>query len=132
MPFAPLSTGGYANSAGLFTPSPVTVGTNLLGKYVWIFPSCGALSLLSNAEGDLLFGTSPSIDCSTPGFGGPGNTRAARAQAYWMNRIAEVARGWLPQIPPTIMTVEVDTPQPCTAGVAYPGTGSYLVPVLEF
>ncbi|MEA2695590.1 MAG: hypothetical protein QOJ16_4977 [Acidobacteriota bacterium] len=94
MPYADLSTGGFANSAGLFSGGPLT--STLAGQYVRIVDGCGAISLATNALGNLAFGTSGGTDCTTPGIGGAGNTHAAREQFYQVNRIKEVGRGWLP------------------------------------
>ncbi|HJX27349.1 MAG TPA: hypothetical protein VJ885_05515, partial [Thermoanaerobaculia bacterium] len=95
MPFTDLSSGGYTNSAGVYAyGSPVT--SSLSGQYVRIVDACGAISVPSDASGNLVFGTSPGTDCTTPGFGGAGNTNSARTQFYHVNRAKEMARGWLP------------------------------------
>ena len=46
----------------------------------------GAISNSTDC-GDLDFGTGAGTDCSTPGFGGTGNTHAARTQYYQVNLI---------------------------------------------
>jgi trimeric autotransporter adhesin len=96
MPFTNLSTGGFTNSAGVYNFGGGTVTSSLAGQYVRISDSCGAISLAANASGDLLFGTSAGLDCTTPGVGGAGNTHASRTQFYHVNRAKEAARGWLP------------------------------------
>jgi|CXWL01.1.fsa_nt_gi hypothetical protein len=93
MPFTNLSTGGFANSAGLFTAAAPT--STLNGQYVQISDSCGTISLAASG-GNLNFSTNTGTDCTTPGVGGAGNTRSARTQFYWLNRIKEVGRSWLP------------------------------------
>ncbi|MDX1999085.1 MAG: pre-peptidase C-terminal domain-containing protein [Thermoanaerobaculia bacterium] len=93
MPFANLSTGGFSNSAGLFTAAAPT--STLNGQYVQVSDGCGAISLAASG-GNLNFSTNTGTDCATPGVGGAGNTRAARTQFYWLNRIKEVGRSWLP------------------------------------
>jgi hypothetical protein len=124
MPFVQLSAGGYANSAGLFSSPGGAVGTDLSGNFVRISDYCGRLSQLPNADGDLFFGTSSGDDCSTPGFGGQGNTRAARSLTYEMNRGAEVARGWGLSIGQFL--VEADYPAPCAAGMDIFNAGPYF------
>ena len=51
---------------------------------VYITDNCGAISLASNGSGLIDFGNqgAAGTDCTTPGFGGAGNTHAARTQ-YW-------------------------------------------------
>jgi hypothetical protein len=99
MPFA--NTGltapdNFTNSAGVFEYSSGTVTSTLAGRYVRITDTCGAPSL-SSPTGDVAFGgVNGQHDCTTPGFGGGGNTAASRSGFYELNRIAEQARGWLP------------------------------------
>ncbi len=94
MPFTNLSTGGYTNSGGVFAGGSPT--SSLQGQYVRITDTCGSISLGVNGSGDLAFGTSGGTDCTTPGVGGAGNTHSSREQFYQVNRIKEVAKGWLP------------------------------------
>ncbi|HBL28061.1 MAG TPA: hypothetical protein DD490_14605 [Acidobacteria bacterium] len=96
MPFADLSTGGFTNSAGIFTHGGGAVSSTLNGQYVKISDGCGSISMSGDPDGNIAFGTSAGIDCSTPGVGGAGNTHSARTQFYHVNRVKEVARGWLP------------------------------------
>jgi hypothetical protein len=96
MPFTNLSTGGFANSAGVYSFSGGSLTSSLNGQYVRISDNCGAISLTADASGNLAFGTSGGTDCTTPGFGGAGNTHSARTQFYHVNRAKEAARGWLP------------------------------------
>ena len=96
MPFADVSSGGYANSAGLYSYPGGAVASTLNGLYVRIFDTCGAISQSASGSGRISFGSSPGTDCATPGTGGSGNTHAARTQFYHLNRIQEIARGWLP------------------------------------
>ncbi len=94
MPFTNLSTGGFTNSGGVFAGGSPT--SSLQGQYVRITDTCGSISLGTNGSGDLAFGTSGGTNCTTPGVGGAGNTHSSREQFYQVNRIKEVARGWLP------------------------------------
>jgi hypothetical protein len=96
MPFTNVSSGGFTNSAGVYSYPGGTVTSTLNGQYVAISDNCGAISVTANANGDLLFGTSGGTDCTTPGVGGAGNTHSARTQFYHVNRAKEIARGWLP------------------------------------
>ena len=99
MPFADLSTGDFADAAGRFNFSGAPVSSTLSGRYVGISDTCGPIAQNASAAGRISFGASVGTDCATPGFGGAGNTHAARTQFYHLNRIKQVARGWLPGNP---------------------------------
>jgi hypothetical protein len=98
MPFDRVThSGGTATTdAGGNIPASVsgTRTSTLSGQYVRMNDSCGSISLSSS--GDLDFGTSGGTNCTTPGFGGSGNTHASRSGFYELNRIKEMARGQLP------------------------------------
>ena len=85
----------FANSAGVFDYTSGNVTTTLSGKYVRISDACGAVSY-SQAGSMNLGGSNGQHDCTTPGFGGAGNTASARSAFYEINKIAEQARSWLP------------------------------------
>ncbi len=70
------------------------ITSNLRGEFVRMNDFCGSTSLTS--AGDIDFGTSGGTDCTTPGFGGAGNTHSSRTGFYELNRIKEQARGQLP------------------------------------
>ncbi len=99
MPFA--DTGlptpdNFTNSAGLFTYDSGDVVTKLAGKYVRIQDNCGAVSESVFGSGGLdLGGANGQHDCVSGGSS-PGNTAAARSAFYEINRIQEMARGYLP------------------------------------
>jgi hypothetical protein len=97
MPFADVSSGGFTNSAGVYGGTTAGINSTLQGQYVGINDNCGAISMASNAAGDILFGSSAqaATNCTTPGVGGAGNTKSARTQFYWLNRTKEQARGWV-------------------------------------
>ncbi len=116
-PFADLSTGGFSNSAGLYTYGGGSLTSSLNGEYVQITDTCGAISLSADGSGNLSFATSSGTDCTTPGVGGSGNTHAAREQFYQVNRVKEVGRGWLPSNTwlSQQLTVNVDLNQTCNA-----------------
>jgi len=98
MPYTDVSTQGgtVTTDSGGNLPAPVdgNIISTLFGQYVDIDDDCGAISLTSS--GDLDFGASGGTDCTTPGFGGAGNTHAARTSFYELNRISEMGRGQLP------------------------------------
>jgi hypothetical protein len=99
MPFANTglaSPNNFANSAGVFDWTSGTVTTTLSGRYVRISDACGSISASSSTGSINLGGTNGQHDCSTPGSGGAGNTAAARSAFYEVNKIEEMARGWLP------------------------------------
>ena len=116
-PYANLSSGGFTNSAGLYSFTSGTVTSTLAGQYVKITDTCGTLSQASDASGNIAFGTSAGTDCTTPGHGGAGNTHSAREQFYQVNRIKEVVRGWLPGNAwiNTQLNVNVNLNQVCNA-----------------
>jgi hypothetical protein len=116
MPFANLSSGGFSNSAGLYTFGGSAVSSTLQGQFVRINDTCGAISQGSDVDGNIIFGTSGGTDCTTPGNGGPGNTHSARTQFYQVNRAKEAARGWLNRAwLNQQLTANVDLNQTCNA-----------------
>jgi trimeric autotransporter adhesin len=99
MPFA--NTGlaapnNFADSAGVFDWVSGTTTTTLSGDFVRIADTCGAISLSSTTGNLALGGTNGQHDCQTPGVGGAGNTAASRTAFYEVNKLQEMARGWLP------------------------------------
>ena len=92
MPFA--DVGGETTDTGGNFSATGTVSTDLYGPYVNINDNCGSSSL--SGSGVLDWGTSGGTDCTTPGFGGAGNTHASRTGFYELNKIIEMARGQLP------------------------------------
>ena len=68
--------------------------TDFYGPYVNINDQCGTSSLTGSIYLD--WGTSGGIDCTTPGWGGAGNTHASRTGFYELNKMIEMARGQLP------------------------------------
>ena len=80
-------TGGNLSATGSLTAS-------LTGPYVRMNDNCGSSSLTQTDNLD--FGTSGGDDCTTPGFGGAGNTHSSRSGFYELNRIKETARAQLP------------------------------------
>ncbi|MEE8522990.1 MAG: hypothetical protein V3T72_03580 [Thermoanaerobaculia bacterium] len=90
------SGGTDTTDSGGNIPGSVT-GTRtstLSGQFIRMNDNCGAISLSST--GDIDFGTSGGTDCTTPGFGGAGNTHASRTGSHELNRIKEMGRGQLP------------------------------------
>ncbi len=98
VPFTDLTGGLFTNSAGLFTYSGAPLTSTLNGQFVRITDTCGAISLTTNALGNLPFGTAAGNNCTTPGVGGAGNTRSSRTSFYHVNRGKEIVRGWLPGV----------------------------------
>ncbi|HXU44497.1 MAG TPA: hypothetical protein VN783_03160 [Thermoanaerobaculia bacterium] len=97
LPNADISVAPFtANSAGVYAWPGGVVNSTLNSNFVSIVDNCGLISKGSNGVGDILFGLSGGTDCTTPGSGGLGNTHSSRTQFYWVNRIKEVGRGWLP------------------------------------
>jgi hypothetical protein len=96
MPFTDLGGGQSTNSAGMYSYSGTPVTSTFNGLFVGVGDFCGGISLTSNTAGDLPFGSTSAGNCETPGFGGGGNTRAARTSFYHVNRGKDMVRGWLP------------------------------------
>jgi hypothetical protein len=99
MPFA--NTGlaapnNFADSGGIFDWTSGTTTTTLSGDFVRVVDTCGAISLSSTTGTLAMGGTNGQHDCTTPGIGGAGNTAASRSAFYEVNKIAEMARGYLP------------------------------------
>ena len=84
------------DASGIYDYTGGTATSTLNGKYIKITDNCGAISLSNSTTGDLAFGTSGGIDCTTPGVGGAGNTHAARSGFYHLTNINRKAAGFLP------------------------------------
>jgi hypothetical protein len=87
-PYADYGASSFADIGGNF---PGTTGTSTMtGRTgsagnvgsVDIVDTCGSISLASDGTGLIDFGSSSGTDCTTPGFGGAGNTHASRTQYY--------------------------------------------------
>jgi subtilisin-like proprotein convertase family protein len=98
MPFADTGQSephDYTNSAGLFFYGGGEVTTTLNGKYVRVNDNCGATEEVG-IDGSLdLGGVNGDHDCVSAGDS-PGNTSSSRSCFYELNKLIEVARGWLP------------------------------------
>jgi hypothetical protein len=117
LPFSYVGSGVFTDSAGNYDYLGGALNGYLIGPYVYVGDYCGQAMKSANGGGNFFWGVSPGTDCATPGFGGLGNTHAARMQFYQVNRIMEAGRGWLPtnswlesQVP-----VYVNVPQVCNA-----------------
>ena len=98
MPFADTglaSPNNFTNSAGVFNWTSGTTTTTLTGRYVDIVDSCGAVTNSATTGDILLGGTNGQHDCTNAG-GSTGNTASSRSAFYEVNKLAEMARGWLP------------------------------------
>jgi hypothetical protein len=98
MPFADTgfaAPNNFTNSHGNYIYTSGTATTTLAGKYVEISDTCGAISN-SSPTGDINLGGAPGQHDCTSGGGSTGNTPASRSAFYEVNRIAELARGYLP------------------------------------
>lgn len=100
MPFADtglLSPDDFTNGAGVFEwpGGAISTATTLSGRYVEVEDQCGAVRE-SSRRGDLdLGGQDGDHDCASAGAS-KGNTAASRTAFYEINKVAEMARGWLP------------------------------------
>ncbi|MBJ6764189.1 endopeptidase [Myxococcaceae bacterium JPH2] len=90
------SPNNYTDGAGIYNYSSGTLSTTLSGKYVKISDACGAISATSTTGSLDLGGVNNDHDCVVPAGTSAGNTAATRSSFYELNKIKEVARGWLP------------------------------------
>jgi hypothetical protein len=99
-PFATLTNGGTkitdANGIYDYSPPGSTATIALNGQYFRMVDACGAISLANATDGNLAFGTSGGTDCTTPGFGGAGNTHASRSGFYHLTKINRKADSYFP------------------------------------
>ncbi|WP_163999773.1 PepSY domain-containing protein [Pyxidicoccus caerfyrddinensis] len=85
----------FTDGAGVFDYTSGTTTTTLNGKYIRVSDGCGAINVSASGSIDL-GGANGDHDCTVPPGTSPGNTAASRSSFYELNRIAEVARSWLP------------------------------------
>ncbi len=86
----------FTNGAGVYDYTEGTATTTLNGQYVRISDNCGAITFSSEINGNInMGGVTGHHDCVTDG-GGAGNTAASRSAFYELNKLAQQARGWLP------------------------------------
>jgi hypothetical protein len=105
LPFIHVTNNGpkVANAAGVYNYTGGLATASLFGPYVTIDDHLcgdGASSVSTSLPpGDLSFGggggSGMGADCVTPGFGGSGNTHAARTTFYHLNLIKEKARKYI-------------------------------------
>jgi len=98
MPFADTGQAppdDFTNSAGLYNYTEGTATTTLDGIFVRVNDNCGAISE-STTEGPLdLGGVNGEHDCTSSGTSA-GDTAASRSCFYELNKLIEMAKGWLP------------------------------------
>jgi subtilisin-like proprotein convertase family protein len=88
----------FANAAGVFEYTSGTATTALAGRFVRMTDTCGPINF-SSANGELaLGGVNGQHDCVSSG-GSAGNTPASRSGYYELNKLIEMAKGWLPNNP---------------------------------
>ncbi len=106
----------FTNSAGVFNFETFgEVTTTLSGIYVHMNDNCGPVS--ETATGTInLGGANLDTDCTSGGTS-PGNTPASRSGFYELNKIAETARGYLPNNTwlQSQLTANMNIPQTCNA-----------------
>ncbi|MEM9555667.1 MAG: H-type lectin domain-containing protein [Acidobacteriota bacterium] len=83
-----------ANGSYSYTGGTATVALD--GRYINIDDQCGSISLSDASSGDIDFGGSSGTDCTTPGYGGDGNTHSARTGYYHLTNINRKAATFLP------------------------------------
>jgi hypothetical protein len=98
MPFADTgfaAPNNFTNSGGIYIYSSGTATTTLTGKYVNMTDTCGVHNI-SSPTGNIQLGGAPGQHDCVSGGGSAGNTPASRSGFYELNRIHELARGYLP------------------------------------
>ena len=98
MPFADTglpTPNDFTNSAGLYEYTGGTATTTLAGRFVEISDTCGVINEDSATGAVDLGGLNGDHDCTFAGAS-PGNTSASRSCFYELNKIIELAKGWLP------------------------------------
>lgn len=98
LPFASVSNGTtkVTDNSGNYFYSGGTATVNLNGRYTRINDNCGSISLSNSTNGNLDFAGAGGTDCTTPGFGGSGNTHSARTGFYHLTNINRTAASFLP------------------------------------
>ncbi|MEA2600993.1 MAG: trimeric autotransporter adhesin [Acidobacteriota bacterium] len=89
-------SGNYSATNGTCTLTGLNLGGVGVAGGVKINDNCGPISLASTGTGLIDFGSSAGTDCTTPGFGGAGNTHAARTQYWNVSEIKMKAISYLP------------------------------------
>ncbi len=97
-PSATVFNGGVktTDANGNYNYSGGVAEINLSGRYINMHDNCGNILLTDSTTGDLDFGGSGGTDCTTPGFGGPGNTHSSRSGFYHLTNINRKAATFLP------------------------------------
>jgi trimeric autotransporter adhesin len=111
------SPNNFTNSAGIFNWTSGPVRTTLTGRFVDVVDRCGTISESAPTGGNLnLGGVNGQHDCQASGAS-DGNTPASRTAYYELNRIQEMARGWLPNNTwlGSRLIANVNLTQTCTA-----------------
>ncbi len=120
MPYAdvvqPFGTGFFSNSNGLVDDGGAVVRTTLDGRFVRMNDLCGEMDDAATCS-DLDLGATPGTDCDVPPGHSPGDTHSSRTGFYEVNRIKEMARGWLPDNAwlNDQITANMNIPQACNA-----------------
>ncbi|ANM31321.1 hypothetical protein ABI59_19695 [Acidobacteria bacterium Mor1] len=101
MPFADYSVDGgtsqTADESGAFTCDPgSSVAVDLTGPFVTVNDICGVVAETRDCEGHFDLELKAGQNCEVGREDSPGNTGAARSAFYHTNRIAQMARSYLP------------------------------------
>jgi hypothetical protein len=102
MPFSTVISGPYQMITDIGGNTPLCVDgsatARLSGPFIDMNDNCGAESLTASTDIlDWLSGpTGAATDCTTPGVGGPGNTKASRTGFHELNMIRAMGASQLP------------------------------------
>ncbi len=102
MPYADVRDGAgnlfFTDGAGdlVCAAQGSSIRTSLAGRFVRISDNCGPIDESAADPNDLDLGSGPGTDCTVPPGHSAGDTHASRTGFYEVNRIVEIATGWLP------------------------------------
>ena len=85
----------FTDAAGVYDYTAGSATTQLNGRFVRMTDTCGPISFGSSTGNIDLEGTNGQHDCTSAG-GSAGNTAATRSGYYELNKLIEMAKGWLP------------------------------------
>ena len=85
----------FTDAAGVYDYTAGTATTTLSGRFVRMVDTCGPISIGSPTGSIDLEGINGQHDC-TSGGGSAGNSAASRSGYYEINKLIEMAKGWLP------------------------------------
>ena len=106
---------------GVYNYTGGTARGRLRGPLVRTVDACGGGAVIDSDDGNLAFGAGAGTDCATPRGAMAGNTHASRNVFHHLNRIKEVALGFLPTN--TWLSQQLSATPTATKPATHSGTG---------